>query len=105
MRVVSEVAGFSQNILGAAKPFIDLAKSLHIVSVVELPADNGVGQSAENVSLFVSLDHRNWTSSGRIVFLERILPGANFSTPGMATPGPSFSTVPCFFVRRCRFLG
>ena len=57
MRGISEITGFSQNVLGATQPFIDLAKALHIVSVVEFPADDGVCQSAQNVSLFVFLDH------------------------------------------------
>ena len=57
MRGISEITGFSQNVLGAAQAFVDLAKALHIVSVVEFPADDGVCQSAQNVSLFVSLDH------------------------------------------------
>jgi hypothetical protein len=57
MRGISEITRLSQNVLGTAKPFIDLAKALHIVSVVEFPADDGVCQSAQNVSLFVSLDH------------------------------------------------
>ena len=66
MRGVSEITGFSENILGAAKPLINLAKALHIMSVVEFPADDGVCQSAQNVSLFVSLDHREWDLVGKI---------------------------------------
>jgi hypothetical protein len=65
MRGVSEITGFSENVLGAAKPFIDLAKALHIMSVVEFPADDGVCQSAQNVSLFISLDHWEWTSPAK----------------------------------------
>ncbi len=104
MRVVSEVAGFSQNVLGAAKPFINVTKALHIVSVVELPTDNGIGQSAENVSLFVSLDHE-LDLIRQIVFLERILPELTFLHRGQQAHDPSFSTVLCFVVRRRPFLG
>src|SRR5882672_6692680 len=74
IRGVSEIAGPAQHIVGAAKPFIDFAKALHIVSVVELPTDDGIGQSAQNVSIFVSFDHWNWTSPAKPFFLEGITP-------------------------------
>ena len=52
-----KITGLTQNIVGAAEAFLDLAKAFHVVSVVELPTDNGVRQSSKSVSIFVSLWH------------------------------------------------
>src|SRR5205823_3495031 len=42
---------------GAAKALINLAKAFYVVSMAEFPADDGIGQSAQNVSVFVSVQH------------------------------------------------
>src|SRR6266567_7374586 len=54
---VSEIAGPSQDIFGAAKAFIDLAKAFDVVSMAELPADDGICQCAKGVSIFVPVQH------------------------------------------------
>jgi hypothetical protein len=39
---VSEIAGPSQDVFGAAKAFIDLAKAFDVVRMAEPPADDGI---------------------------------------------------------------
>jgi len=52
-----QIVEYHEAVQHPAQAFIDLAKAFYIVSVAELPADNGICQSAQSVSIFVSVQH------------------------------------------------
>jgi hypothetical protein len=57
LRGIAVIARLAQNIVGAPQPSVDVAEAFDVMRVAVLPADDGVRQTAQNVAIFISLEH------------------------------------------------